>query len=557
MRHWSRACLVLALGIAPVAGCGRNEPAAVQANITVGDLHAVHAEVRVGEREVRGRARVSDGDTVTTGPDGRARLRLDDGTLVVIAASTRFTLRGSRVTLESGKLFLEGRAASRTELSVGDAATTVTASSAAFERGPSGAKIYCAQGELVVSAGGKQQRIASGETGTLAGAALTVAPEKAFDDWTGGLAVPWPSETGKSAIAELYGRGSPSEAGAPLVVRSQKVDVRIEGEVAVTRSRATYFNGLDRPVQAEVRLALPEGAILTRVAVRQGDAERDATLLVAPPAGSPDIALETTRLEWAGDGWLRGVLPAIATGGTLDLVLEYGEWLPIRGGRASYRFPMAAEGEPALVGELSARVDAERTRTPWVTASAGAVVKERTVELRKTDVRPSGDFVVELAPELGASARAYLVPGPKGEDSFVLVRTDVPERSEQGVTLAVVLDTSMSVGAATLETERAVLDAILEGLGPRDSVVVLAADQTVRPLGPATPKPVNDALRKDVRSALAAVRPGGASNLGAALEQAADVLDSGDRKGSGMLVYIGDGRPSVGEPDAERIRRRL
>lgn len=553
--------LAAALGVVTLPSCGKSREAAVESKSTVGDLHAVHADVRIGEREVRGRARVSDGDTVTTGADGRARLRLDDGTLVVIGSATRFSLRGARITLEAGKLFLEGRAASRTEVSVGDATTAVTASAAAFERSANAAKIYCAQGELVVNAGGKQQRVASGETASLTGGAVAVAPEKAFDDWTGGLAVPWPSESGKSAVAELYARETGNEAGAPLVVRSQNIDVRIDGEVAVTKSRATYFNGLDRPVQADLRLALPEGAILTRVAVRHGSAPTDseATLLVAPPSTSPDAAVDATRLEWAGDGWLRGVLPPIPTGSTLDLVLEYGEWLPIRDGRASYRFPMAAEGEPALVGELAARVDAERTRTPWLATSAGAVVKERTVELRKTDVRPSGDLVVELAPELGASgnARAYLTPGPKGEDPFVLVRTDVPERNEQGVTLAVVVDTSLSVGAATLETERAVLDAILEGLGPRDALVVLAADQTVRPLGPATPKPVNDALRKDVRSALATVRPGGASNLGAALEQAADVLDSGARKGSGMLVYVGDGRPSVGEPDAERIRRRL
>src|SRR6478609_7366461 len=139
-----------------------------------------------------------------------------------------------------------------------------------------------------------------------------------------------------------------------------------------------------------------------------------------------------------------------------------------------------------------------------------------------------------------------------------MIRTEVPERSEAGVTLAVVVDSSMSVGSAALETERAVVDAIVEGLGPRDSLVVLAADQTVRAMGPTTPTAVSPAVRGQVRAALGSLRPGGASNVGSALQQAADILDSpsrGERAGSGMVVYIGDGRPSVGEPDAEHIRR--
>ena len=50
--------------------------------LTVGDVRAMHAEVWAGDREVRGSDRLSDGDTVKTGPDGRAKVKLDDGTLL-------------------------------------------------------------------------------------------------------------------------------------------------------------------------------------------------------------------------------------------------------------------------------------------------------------------------------------------------------------------------------------------------------------------------------------------------------------------------------------------
>jgi Mg-chelatase subunit ChlD/tetratricopeptide (TPR) repeat protein len=551
------AVVLVVILVVALRGQGKKETAKIV--FTLGDVHVAHAEVRIGEREIRGQARLSDGDTVSTGPDGRARVRLDDGTLVVIDADTSFSLNGARLALEKGRLFVQGGAASRTEVSLGNASTTVSSSAVAFERRKEN-KIYCAQGELVVNVAGKQARVASGETATL-GADAKVAPEKAFDDWTGGLAVPWAGQSGaKSAIAELRGSGAGAEPEAPLVVRSQHIDVLIEGELARTRTSATYFNGSERSVTADVRLAIPENAILSRVARRQGSgAASEASLVIAKPGTATNSA---ARLEWAGGGWLRGELPNIEPGGSIELELEWVEWLSTRGDRAAYRFPIASEGEPPLIGELTARVDASLSGTPWLTASAGASVNDRLVEFRKADVHPTGDLVVELAPTVvrAGAARAYVVQGERGEDPYVMIRTEVPERSEPGVSLAVVLDTSMSIGASALETQRAVVDALLEGLGPRDSLAVLAADQTTRPVGPATPQPVNDKLRAEVRKALGALRPGGASNLGLALQDAADLLDApgrGKSAGSGMVVYIGDGRPTVGEPDAEGLRRRL
>lgn len=531
-----------------------------EATLTVGDIHAVHAEVRVGDDEVRGRARISDGSAVSTAADGRARVRLDDGTLVVVDSNTKLTISKRDVAVEAGRVFIRGGPHSKVQVKVGDIATSVSSSAAAFAR-PAGAasKVYCSDGELMLSHGEKQTRVGSGETATLDAKGVSVAPERAFNDWTGGLAVPWEGEGGRvGAVAELRGVAGSIDSGKPLVVRAQHIDTVIDGEVAVTRAKTSYFNGSDRSVRADLRMAIPPGAILSKVQRRTGTRETSANLRI----GRTSSGSSSAGLEWAGDGQLRGHLGQVASGKTVELLLEYTEWLDARGSRATYRFPMATDADPPLIGKLQARVDARGTRTPWMTGSSGAVVRGGVLEIHQADVRATGDLAVELAPKVlrEGEARAYLTAALPNEDPYLMVRTEVPARQDPGITLAVVLDTSMSVGASTLETERAVLDAILEGLGPRDSIVVLAADQGVSSVGPKAPTPVTPKLRQELAKALSQLRPGGASNLALALERAADVLDApsrGEQAGLGVVVYLGDGRPTVGEPDSVSIKRRL
>ncbi len=537
---------------------------------TTGDIRAMHAEVSVGDREVRGSARLADGDTVKTGPDGRARVRLDDGTLVVVGGSTVLALRDGRLVLAHGRLFVQGGAESRAQVAVGDATTTVSAAAAAFEAGTGAApgKIYCARGELVVAQSGKQEHVASGETASLVAGGPKVAPETAFDDWTGGLAVPWGGEAGQaSAIPGLWAGAGGGEDLGHRALGPHRARGRGHRRRGGRDARAHDLLQRLRPGRSgrvadggsSGRHRVPGGAR----AAGPGRRRRCRARRSDHPAALGSAA-RMGRRRLAARGTAGGALGRA----TEDLIVDYVEWLPERDGRATYRFPMASDAQPQMVGELLARVRSIQAGAPFASASAGATVNGNTVELRRGDVRPTGDLVVETVPTVvhPARARAYVALGGKDEDPYVLVRTEVPPEADPGITLALVVDASFSAGAAALETERAVVDALLEGLGPRDSLVVLAADQTVRAVGGTAPAPVTPELRDTVRKGLASLHAGGACNVAMALEQAADVLDAGAaapagkapaRAGGGMVVYLGDGRASIGESTAQAIRRRL
>src|SRR6478736_2290911 len=298
--------LLATLVVSALVSC-RERPQALLV-FTVGDIQAVHTEVTVGKRPVQGEQRLSDGDSVATGPDGRARLRLDDGTIVAVDAATRFTLHGSKLELESGRVFVQGGAAARTEVTLRGASTTVASSAAAFDSQSPQAKVYCAQGELMLNAAGSQLRVSSGETATLDGKDNRVAPEKAFEDWTGGLAVPWTSPLGeRSAIPSARAINDRSDPGTDLVIRAQKVAVDIDGELAVTKTRTTYFNGGSSSQHAKLQLSLPSGAIVRGVTRTIGGNTSSATLQAARESGATGAGL-----SFAGGGWLSGDLGSVA-----------------------------------------------------------------------------------------------------------------------------------------------------------------------------------------------------------------------------------------------------
>ncbi|MEJ7728160.1 MAG: VIT domain-containing protein [Polyangiaceae bacterium] len=487
---------------------------------TVADLSAVHAGVSAGGQDVRRLTRLRLGDMVETDADGRARLRLDDGTVLLVDRNTRLRLTEGGAELEHGRLFVQGAVGAKTAVTVGGATGVVSGAQAGVERSKDGkARLYAASGELTVRTGNSDKSVRTGETAQISGAEVTVAPERAFDDWTGGMAAPWAAKGApRRAVGELWGRGqAPGDAGSPLTIRAHDVRATIYREVAETEVSTTYFNAGSNAVAGDYRMAIPPGAVVSRFAVGQTGAMREGKVVLAARSGS---AIRPTQgiLEWAGDGWLRGALPTIASGATVTVVVSYIEWMtPAKQEHGpnllvQYRYPMAAAQAPPLIGEFSARVDASPSNPVSMASGLCGRASGQTVELRRPDFRPTADLVVDVVIEpFTAPARAYVAPAADGDEAgaMLVVRTEAPAAArEDGVTLALVVDTSSSIEPSLLDAERAVVDAVLAGLGTRDRAVVLAADQMVSAVGPATIGPVDDARRKAVSEALGRLSPG-------------------------------------------------
>lgn len=536
---------------------------------TLADLKPVHAGVSVGGESVQWLRRVALGDKLATDADGRARLRLDDGTGAVLDRDTALVITEKGFRLERGRAHLTSPSGAHAIVELGGMTVWLSGGSAGLELRGDKTRVFSADSELTVRGpDGKEAHVNAGETARLTQGAVKVAPERAYDDWTHGLARPWAARGApRRSVGELWGSveggSEPAGAGSPLTIRSHTVNARIDRELAHTTCETVFFNAGSSNVSGDFRIALPPGALVSGFAVERGGSRQDGQIALAARSRQ-ELASAGGVLEWAGDGWLRGTLPAIASGEELKVEVRYVEWLSPRrhgdGELVQYRYPLVGEGEAPLIGDFVARIDASPSAPTGVAAGYGATSDTGVVTVHRSDFRPSADLVVDIETHRSQNrARLYVAP-PDWQDpeagSAVMLRAELPPADvNDGVTLALVMDTSGSIEPALLDAERALVEALLSGLGARDRAVVLSADQSTRPVGPEKLGPVDDARRKAISAALGQLSSGGATDLGRALEAAADLLPADAP--AGMVVYVGDGWATLGDSNAEAISARL
>ena len=534
---------------------------------TVGDLRSLHAEVIVRGREVRGNARLLDGDDVKTAP-GRPRARSGSTTARSSSstAATELTLRGGRITLARGRLFVQagarlahrGRVRGRDRRPSSRARRRSTREAGGAPQGVLRARRARASPPAASRCTSRAARPRRSRR-----AAPKVAPETAFDDWTGGLAVPWSGET---RVRRARSPSSGAAAATPIRARRSWCARRrstspIEGEVAITRTRTTYFNGSDRDVPGR----RPDGAArgrdrLARRARRRGREQRDGRVAAA----GHDRRAPRRRAGSSGPAaaGCAARSPNVRAGSSVDLLVDYVEWLPEKDGRATYRFPMASEVEAPMVGG-SRSASARRRRRAGSRRAPAPRSCDGGIELRRADVRPTGDLVVEMIPSVVHAGRGARLrrAGRRG----ARIRTSSSHRGPRAHRDRASRSRSSSTrrAASARRSSRPSAPRRRRPRGARPEGRASSCSRRIRAravVGPDKPTPVTPELRaqtsaRSSRRCTRAARRTSAS----ALERAADLLDARDSEhaGTGMVVYLGDGRPTVGETDARELRKRL
>jgi Ca-activated chloride channel homolog len=374
------------------------------------------------------------------------------------------------------------------------------------------------------------------------------------------LLVPFAGVAGQGWIEPVRPLPVPMPRGSIVKIRSA-VQVAVTGRVARVSVEEWFRNDGALLDEASYLYPLPGEATFSDFSLWQGDRELKGEPMDAAQARS--IYEEIVRrkrdpalIELAGHGLLRARVFPIAAGETRKITLRYTQMLDRVGD--AWRFRYVAGAGPGAAAPRGFRIavdSASRFGDPY---SPTHRVTSRhdgdRLEIALADTTARGDFELFLPLARGLVGMSLVTNQPVGEDGFfmLLLAPGTGATATQSLSrdLVAVLDVSGSMSGEKLDQARAALVQLLGGLRSGDRFRVISFGSGVRryatgwtPGNPDSVRAAQDWVRH--------LDTDGGTNIAGAL---AEALAQPPREGAlGVIVFLTDGMPTVGETDPERI----
>jgi len=369
-----------------------------------------------------------------------------------------------------------------------------------------------------------------------------------------------------SAAGLLLPRG-----GSPLSLKHHRVEIEARDGTTVTTVDQVFVNEGPRQLEATYLFPLPAGAVLSDFKLQVGGVMKRGEVLAKEEAER--IYLNIVRsmkdpglVDWMGDNLFRARIFPVPARGEQRISLTYTEVTPRTGDTYRIVHPLRLpEATSRVLQDFTVTVRL-RHRVPLRTIyspSHRISVRRRgdheaTVGFESERVALDRDFVLHVGisdEDMGVSVLPHRDTDEPGY--FTLLASpryafEVDKLPRKAITF--VLDTSGSMQGDKLKRARQALRWSLDQLGSSDrfNVIRFASDvESYRPgLVPAT-----RSHREAAKAFVAGFDSAGGTAIDVALKTALDV-STGERDLPHIVVFITDGRPTVGETVPKRILER-
>jgi hypothetical protein len=327
-----------------------------------------------------------------------------------------------------------------------------------------------------------------------------------------------------------------------LAIERIDISAKTAGDVAETRVEHVFRNDTDDRLEGTFRLPLPDGAIVTGLALEIDGKLVEGELVEREKARKAyeqvvDAMRDPALLEWEGGQTFKLRVFPIEARSTKRVVLRFVAPLhrTDRGLFFAVHLPSADAGVPAervsvhLDGRAIDLVHAGR-------ASTGEVL------VKVADSAP--EAVAEADPQ-GTYIHLRLAPVPP----------DAPEPARPGRTAMILLcDRSRSMLEARALQAR-VASRLLEQLGADDAFTVVDGDVSARALQGGL-RPATELDRRAALAFLDGDEPDGASDVGRLLVAGGEAVRQARARGlDPVVVYLGDANPTWGDTQAAALAR--
>ncbi len=527
------------------------------------------------------------GSSVATDRRQRARLEMNDGTVLVLDRDTEIEMDptpASRVlhikhgVVVADVAHVDGAPPARILTEQGEVVVvgtelTVTATDDTTD-------VQVMRGSVrTKAAGGKDIDVEAGQEALMSANGIDVGPSTNVTRAGGGselLGEHAAKNDAVGAVGELRARrpGHTDEKDRSLRIQSHALKVRIAGAMARTEVEETFANDTDDDLEGIYRFPVPTGALVDRLALEvDGKLQEGAfvekvraekilkgAIATATPLQRPreDIVWvpgpwrDPALLEWQQGGRFELRIFPIPKHGVRRLVLGYTQTVESSLGMRRYVYPLPTTG--------SVRVDDFSVDAQVVGVDKAVPVRVRGYDLassgehmtfHEASFSPSGDLVIEYAlPNRQSELSSWTFDTGDGRFVAMAIRPHLPPSAEaRPRDWVVVVDAGRSMFGERFARASRVAVALAQTLDRRDRVTVLACDVVCRrnatgflPAGATASKAVGDFL--------APLVPDGASDLASAVRSASD-LGSASREL--RVVLVSDGVASAGYKRPTRI----
>ena len=361
---------------------------------------------------------------------------------------------------------------------------------------------------------------------------------------------------------------NPAISSFPLEVKYHHVTVQISDQTATTSIDQEFFNPTDRRMEGTYLFPVPKGAVIKNFSMFIDNREMRAEMMDAAKARQiyekiVRDQLDPALLEYSGQSLFKLRIFPIEPRSGKKIKITYHEILGQDNGAFEYIYPLNTEKFSARnLADLSIQVNIQSTalnlKNIYCPSHSVDITRQgqrrAVVKYSASDVKPDQDFKLYYNTDNNKIGMAFSTYRPERQDGFFILNLTpdytVSENEIAGQDITFVFDNSGSMAGDKLEQAKKAMVFCLNNLNKKDRFEFIRfsteAEALFGKLMPVNPKEIRTATEY-IRN----LNPIGGTNIDEALQLA--LKNSGSPERPHLIIFITDGKPTVGEINEERL----
>jgi Ca-activated chloride channel family protein len=355
-----------------------------------------------------------------------------------------------------------------------------------------------------------------------------------------------------------------------LAIRYHHVSVNIDNQYASTEIDQVFENEYSRDLEGTYIFPLPEGASISKFSMWVDGEELSGEILEKEKARKiyEDIVRrmqDPALLEYFDRGMFKARVYPIPAHGEKRISLAYSEIITCEFGVCRYVYPLETEkfsSKPLKDVVISVRLKSNTPIRAVYSPTHEISIKrlsdyEVEVSYEVENVKPEKDFELYYTlseEDFGLNLLTFRENAEK-TGFFLLFLTPKYETEKSEIIakdIVFVIDTSGSMSGEKIEQAKRALKFYINNLNEKDNFDIITFNTNIEKFSDELIKATSENLEKAIKFT-DKISASGGTNIHDALIEALQMLDEENNGRTDILIFLTDGKPTVGVTDTEKI----